>query len=265
MEGFPERESGESHADQERMTVDLKNRSIGAILSDAEMSSFRKYKALTVGDGAVSRLVLHEILSLFLVPLPGAVGIVLRRVAYKGLFRSCGKGLIVGRSCVFRHAAKICVGTGVTIDDMSLVDARGAEGMGIVFGDGVIVNRNSIVQSKGGDIYIEKSVRIGVNSTIVSRDGVRIGESTLIAGGCSIAAGTFDYSDLGKGIAEQEMTSAGPIDIGKNVWLAAGVTVLDGVRIGDDAIISAGSVVAGNIPPRSIAHGNPAKVVFTRR
>lgn len=247
------------------MAVDVKNRSIRSILSDADTSSFRKYMALTVGDGGISRLLLHEALALFLVPLPGAMGIALRRMAYKGVFRSCGGGLIVGRSCVFRHAAKISVGTGVTIDDLSLVDARGTDGKGIVFGDGVIVNRNSIVQSKGGDILIGKSVRIGANSTIVSRDGVRIGEGTLIAGGCSIAAGTFDYSDLSRKIAEQEMTTAGPIDIGKNVWLAAGVTILDGVRIGDDAIISAGSVVTGNIPPRSIAHGNPARVVFTRR
>lgn len=247
------------------MAVGTKNRSIRSILSDTRTSSARKYKALTVGEGGFFQLLLHEILSLFVVPLPGAIGITLKRMAYKRIFRTCGKGLVVGTNCIFRHASKISVGTGVTIDDMSLIDARGSEERGIVFGDGVIINRNTIVQSKGGDIIIGKSGSIGANSHVVSRGGIEIGEDTVIAGGCTIAAGTFDYSDLSRRIADQEMSTAGPIVIGENVWVATGVTILDGVRIGDDAIVSAGSVVAGNIPARSIAHGNPAKVVFTRR
>ena len=247
------------------MAEEAKTRSIRSILSDKRTSAYRKYKDLTIGDKGFFHLLIYEILSFFLVPLPGALGTLLRRVIYKGIFRSCGRGMIVGRNCVFRHPSKISIGSNVTIDDLTLIDARGADGEGILFEDGVIINRNSIVQSKGGDIVIGESVSIGTNSTIVSRSGIWIDEDTVIAGGCNIAAGTFDYSDLSKRIAELEMTTAGPIVIGKNVWLARGVTILDGVRIGDDAIISAGSVVTGNIPPRSIAHGNPAKVVFTRR
>jgi acetyltransferase-like isoleucine patch superfamily enzyme len=240
-------------------------RSIRAILADKSVSSFRKYRDLTTGDGGFLRFVSNELAALFLVPLPGALGIVLRRVAYGRNFRRCGKGLVVGRDCVFRHASKISIGSDVTIDDLSLVDARGTEDEGIVIGDGVVVNRSSTIQSKGGDIILGKSVSIGAGSTIVSRGGIRIGDGTLIAGGCHIAAGTFDYSDVNRKFAEQEMHSVGPVVIGKNVWLARGVTILDGARIGDDAIISAGSVVSGEIPPRSIAHGNPAKAVFTRR
>ncbi|HZW36336.1 MAG TPA: acyltransferase [Candidatus Deferrimicrobiaceae bacterium] len=247
------------------MEVDANTRSIRSILSDTRTSSFRKYKELTVGAAGAGQLLLHETLSIFLAPLPGAIGIALRRMAYKRIFRSCGKGLIVGRNCVFRHASKISMGSGVTVDDLSLIDARGTERDGILLGDGVIINRNTIVQSKGGDILIGKSVRIGANSTLVSKGGIRIEDDTVIAGGCTIAAGTFDYSDLSRKISEQEMSTAGPIVIGRNVWLATGVTILDGVRIGEDSIVSAGSVVTGNIPPRSIAHGNPAKVVFTRR
>ena len=247
------------------MPAGTKNSSIRTILSDTRTSSFRKYMDLSVGEGGIPSLFLHEFLSLFMVPFPGALGIVLRRMVYKRIFKRCGGGLIIGRNCIFRHASKISVGTGVTIDDMSLIDARGSEEGGIVLGDGVIVNRNTIVQSKGGDIVIGKSVGIGANSHFVSRSGIQIDEGTMFAGGCHIAAGTFDYSDLSKNITDQEMTTAGPVVIGRNVWLARGVTILDGVRIGENSIISAGSVVTGNIPPRSIAHGNPARVIFTRR
>jgi len=247
------------------MTEYRKERSIRFILSDGSKSSFQKYRDLTIGDAGLLRFILYEIFALLLVPLPGALGIVLRRTFYKGFFKRCGKGLIVGRNCVFRHPSKISIGTNVTIDDMALIDARGSEGDGIVLGDGVIINRNTIVQSKGGDIIIGKSVSIGANSTLVSWGGIRIEEGAVIAGGCSISAGRFDYSELNRSVAEQEAYTTGPIVLGKNVWIATGVTILDGVRIGEDSILSAGSVVTGNIPPQTVAFGNPAKVVFTRR
>jgi acetyltransferase-like isoleucine patch superfamily enzyme len=156
-------------------------------------------------------------------------------------------------------------GDNVTIDDNTLIDARGASGKGVVFEDGVIINRNSIVQSKEGDIEIGKSVSIGTNSTIVSWSGIRIGNGALIAGGCSLSAGRFDFDDLNRSIAEQDSYSTGPIVIDENAWIATRVTILDGVHMGKGSIISAGSVVTGNIPPGAVAHGNPAKVVFTRR
>lgn len=247
------------------MTEPIRKSSIRSILSDEGKSSFHKYKELTTGDPGLLPLVLHEILSLLILPLPGALGIVVRRMVYKRVFRKCGRGLIIGRNCVFRHVSKISIGNDVTIDDMSLIDARGTVERGITLGDGVIINRNSSIQSKSGDILIGKSVSVGANSTIVSWGGIRIEEGAMIAGGCSISAGRFDYSELNRSVAEQEAYTTGPIVIGRNVWMATGVTVLDGVRIGDDAILSAGSVVTGNIPPQTVASGNPAKVVFTRR
>ena len=44
------------------------------------------------------------------------------------------------------------------------------------------------------------------------------------------------------------------------VWLGSRVTILPGTKIGEGAIIQAGSVVHGEIPPYAIAGGNPAKV-----
>ena len=48
-----------------------------------------------------------------------------------------------------------------------------------------------------------------------------------------------------------------------DVWLGTRVTVLRGVRIGRGSIIGAGSVVAKDIPPYSVAQGVPAQVVGT--
>ena len=52
-----------------------------------------------------------------------------------------------------------------------------------------------------------------------------------------------------------------PIIVHKHVWIAVNVTVMPGVEIGEGAIISAGSVVSKDIPPFTVAKGNPAKVV----
>lgn len=52
-----------------------------------------------------------------------------------------------------------------------------------------------------------------------------------------------------------------PIFVRKNAWVAINVTVLPGVEIGEGSIVSAGSVVSKDIPPFTVAKGNPAKVV----
>ncbi len=55
-----------------------------------------------------------------------------------------------------------------------------------------------------------------------------------------------------------------PIVIGNDVWIGANVTVLKGVHISDGAVVGAGSVVVKDIPPYSIAVGNPARVIKMR-
>ena len=51
-----------------------------------------------------------------------------------------------------------------------------------------------------------------------------------------------------------------PITVGSDVWIAGNVTVNPGVTIGDGAVIGSGSVVTRDVPPRTIAFGNPCRV-----
>ncbi|NIJ41637.1 acetyltransferase-like isoleucine patch superfamily enzyme [Parvibaculum indicum] len=53
----------------------------------------------------------------------------------------------------------------------------------------------------------------------------------------------------------------GPIRIEDGVWIGAGAIILAGVTVGRKAIIGAGAVVTRDVPPYSIAAGNPAKVI----
>jgi acetyltransferase-like isoleucine patch superfamily enzyme len=64
---------------------------------------------------------------------------------------------------------------------------------------------------------------------------------------------------------QEQGTESKGVRIGDRVWIGANSVVLDGTEIGEDCLVSAGSVVSGRIPPRTIVQGNPAKVIFTRR
>lgn len=64
--------------------------------------------------------------------------------------------------------------------------------------------------------------------------------------------------------SEAQFKESLPIHIGHDVWIGARATILDGVRIGDGAIIGAGAVVTKDVPPYCVVCGVPAKVVRQR-
>jgi len=81
---------------------------------------------------------------------------------------------------------------------------------------------------------------------------------------------TFPFAIFGDKWAEPMPLSEYPfkkyddIVIGNDVWLGYGVTIMPGIKIGDGAIVGSKAVVSSNIPPYSIAVGNPAKVIRVR-
>lgn len=232
---------------------------------DQEGSALQKYKMLTVGDVGMLGFLYYEFITWLFGSRAGALGILLRKKTYKKLFKSYGRNIIIGRNCVFRHPSKISLGDNVVIDDNSVLDARGCEDEGMVLEDGVMINRNCALQSKGGDIKIGKGVSLGADSQLVSWGGIRIGAGAAIAGGCCISAGTYKMDDFSSPISSRQPYTSGPVVIGENAWLATRVTLLDAVEIGENTVISAGAVVTGNIAAKAVAHGNPAKVVFQGR
>ena len=58
--------------------------------------------------------------------------------------------------------------------------------------------------------------------------------------------------------------SRGDIEIGNDVWIGACVIIMDGVKIGNGAVVAAGAVVTKNVAPYAIVGGNPAKLIKYR-
>ena len=123
------------------------------------------------------------------------------------------------------------------------------------------IDENFIIHSPfrcdfGFNIHIGKNFIGNFNLSILDEAQVTIGDNVMIGPNCSLV--TITHALLPDQRHEGIM-QAKPITIGNNVWLAANVTVLPGVTIGDDSVIGAGSVVTKSIPPRTLAAGIPCR------
>jgi acetyltransferase-like isoleucine patch superfamily enzyme len=226
-------------------------------------SSRQKYANLVVGRSDLGSLIAYEAVVLIAQSLPGALGLVLRKLMYPWLLGSCGPGVVFGQNVVLRHPHKIHIGRNVVVDDNCLLDAKGDSNRGIRIGDGVFIGRNTILSCKNGDIELADGANLGFNCEVFSASRVAIGKSVLMAAYVYIVGGDHDFTDTSKPILEQPRTSAG-VTIGDGAWLGAGAKILDGVTIGTNAVVGAGAVVREDVPDRAVAVGVPARVVSTR-
>lgn len=107
----------------------------------------------------------------------------------------------------------------------------------------------------GATLTIGDGVGINYGTLVDARAKVTIGDGVMIGSHCTIAD-----SDV-PGAPPSSEAPAREIHIGARAWLAVRVTVLPGARIGEGAVITAGSVVSGDIPPGVVAGGIPARVL----
>jgi acetyltransferase-like isoleucine patch superfamily enzyme len=228
-----------------------------------DRSASAKYRALIVGQRGLLSLLKYECVITLTQSCPGALGLLLRKICYPWLLGTCGRNVTFGQNVVLRHPHKIRIGNNVVIDDQCLLDAKGDSNRGISIGDGVFVGRNTILSCKNGDIELGNGANIGFNCEIFSASRVAIGPSVLMAAYSYVIGGDHDFSNPEKPVLDQERTSAG-VTIGRGVWMGAGAKILDGVSIGEHAVIGAASVVRENVEAYAIAVGVPARVVSSR-
>lgn len=96
---------------------------------------------------------------------------------------------------------------------------------------------------------------------LVAYDKIEIGCNTAIAYGVTII--TSANPDPHNLLFKKYGRTHSPVIIGKNCWICANATILQGVSIGECSVVGAGAVVTEDIPPYSLAVGIPAKVVKT--
>lgn len=108
----------------------------------------------------------------------------------------------------------------------------------------------------GKNITVGRDVFINACCHFQDHGGVTLGD------GCQIGHNVV-FATLNHGTAPEDRPSTypAPIVLGKNVWVGSNSTILQGVTIGDNAIIAAGAVVTKDVPANTIAGGVPAKFI----
>lgn len=109
----------------------------------------------------------------------------------------------------------------------------------------------------GCNITLGERVFFNFNCVVLDVCEVTIGSFTLFGPAVQV------YTPMHPFNAEQRRREefGKPVEIGSDVWVGGGAIILPGVRIGDRAVIGAGSVVTRDIPENVFAAGNPCRVV----
>lgn len=135
-------------------------------------------------------------------------------------------------------------------------------------------NRNGCRISRSAtlspNVRLRGLVEMGAGSSIAQNgtisgmeEGVFIGRNVMIAPNVVIVAFSHGTADCTTPMVKQPSIEAA-VQIEDDVWIAANVTIVMGVRIGKGSIIGANSLVNKDIPPYSVAGGVPAKVIKGR-
>lgn len=102
-------------------------------------------------------------------------------------------------------------------------------------------------------LRLDLAERVFVNQgcTFLDYAGIRLGRGVMVGPQAT-------FITMGHPVDPEErrawLTGA-PIDVAENVWIGAGATILPGVRIGRDAVVAAGAVVADDVPEASLVAG----------
>jgi acetyltransferase-like isoleucine patch superfamily enzyme len=109
----------------------------------------------------------------------------------------------------------------------------------------------------GADTRIGRNVFVNQNCTFYDLGGLDIADDVMIGPNVSLITSGHPVEPSRR----RDFTIAKPIVIERNVWIAAGATIIGGVTVGENSVVAAGAVVTKNVPPNTLVGGNPARVI----
>ncbi len=154
-----------------------------------------------------------------------------------------------------------------------------ASGLRIKIGDGCILMNTLVLETLSGRVEIGDHTWIGGGTNLISAESISIGSNVMISWHVTIYdhdGNALDYRERRKAMRSMfndwesgnylrnfdwgKIAKKG-IKIEDDAWIGFGAVVLKGVTVGRGAIIAAHSVVTKDVPPFTVAAGNPARVV----
>lgn len=224
------------------------------------LSQLRLY--LSRQASSASRYVAEHLLQTLIGWVPGLPGIGLRAIIYRSIMTIEGMAAIED-GVRLRFADNITLGRGAYLDHGAYLHACPR---GIRIGAESYVMKNAILHVYNfrdlphAGITIGERSLIGEACILRGQGGITIGNDVFLAPMVQMLAVNHIYHDTERPISFQGITAQG-ISVDDGAWIGGGAIILDGVRIGRNAVVGAGAVVTKDVPPYSVVVGNPARVV----
>ena len=114
----------------------------------------------------------------------------------------------------------------------------------------------------GCNLMLGNNVYFNTKCIVLDSADVEISDYTMIGSGVQICTPEHPLDIKAR---RKNLERALPVKIGKDCWIGSGAIILSGITIGDGTTIGAGSVVTKDIPPMSVAVGNPCRVIKSLR
>ncbi|TVZ38650.1 transferase family hexapeptide repeat protein [Alteromonadaceae bacterium 2753L.S.0a.02] len=174
--------------------------------------------------------------------------------------------VFIGRGVVIKNPSLLRFGSNLTVGDYCLFQSLRMDG--VVLGENVSIGAwTRIISSCNmsdsvGSIQLGDNVGIGEYSYLNGAGGLTIGNDTIIGQYFSAHPENHRFDEPAL-IRKQGVDRRG-ILIGKNCWIGAKVTILDGVVLGDGCVVGAGAVVNKSFGEGLVIGGVPAKIIRRR-
>lgn len=144
----------------------------------------------------------------------------------------------------------------LTFDDAAQVRALFSDLIGKTVDDSFLLIP-PFYATGGLDTKVGRNVFVNQNCTFYDLGGLDIADDVMIGPNVSLITSGHPIEPARR----RDFVIAKPIVIERNVWIAAGATVIGGVTIGENSVVAAGSVITRDVPPNSLVGGNPARVI----
>jgi acetyltransferase-like isoleucine patch superfamily enzyme len=144
----------------------------------------------------------------------------------------------------------------LTYDDADAVRALFSDLIGKTVDDSFSLIPPFYTES-GVNIRVGRNVFVNQNCTFYDLGGLDIADDVMIGPNVSLITTGHPVEPSQR----RAFVIAKPIVIERNVWIAAGATIVGGVTIGENSVVAAGSVVTKDVPANTLVGGNPARVI----